>query len=82
MDKVGFATVSMFKRLPYLLWGEVAIQCDNRNLEYLFGANGAPTSKVVAQRSQGWRVFLGHFQYTIVHIPGNDNCWGTCCPVG
>jgi len=37
---------------------------------------GAPTSKAVAQRLQGWRVFLGQFPYTIVHIPGDENCWG------
>ena len=36
---------------------------------------GAPTSKAVAQRLQGWRVFLGQFPYTIVHIAGDENCW-------
>ena len=27
MDKEGFAIVSMFKQLQYLLWGGVAIHC-------------------------------------------------------
>ena len=36
---------------------------------------GAPTSKAVAQRLQGWRVFFGQFLYTIVHIAGDENCW-------
>ena len=49
VDKEG-TIVSTFKRLPYLLWGGVAI---HRNLAYIFGANGAPTSKAVAQRLQG-----------------------------
>ena len=66
VEKEGFAIVSTFKRLPYLLWGGVAIHC----------VNGAPTSKAVAHRIQGWHVFLGQFPYTIVHIPGDENCWG------
>ena len=73
VDKEGFAIVSTFKRRPYLLWGGVAIHCDHRNLVDIFGANGAPTSKAVAQRLQGWRVFLGQFPYTIVNIPGDEN---------
>ena len=36
---------------------------------------GAPTSKAVAQRLQGWRVFLGQLPDTIVHIDGDENCW-------
>ena len=75
MDKEGFVIVSTLKWLPYLLWGGVAIHGDHRNLAYFFGANGAPTSKPVAQRLQGWRVFLGQFPYTIVHTPGDENCW-------
>ena len=50
MDREGFAIVSTFKRLPYLLWRGVAVHCDRRNLAYLFGANGPPTTKTVAQR--------------------------------
>ena len=76
VDKEGFAIMSTFKRLPYLLWGGVAIDCDLPNLAYSFSANGAPTSKAVAQHLQGWRVFLGQFPYIIVHIPGDENFWG------
>ena len=32
MDKESFAVVSMFKRLPFLLWGGVAIHCGHRLL--------------------------------------------------
>ena len=59
VEKEGFAIVSTFNRLPYLLWGGMAIHCNHRNLAYIFGRNGAPTSKAVAQRLQGYRVFLG-----------------------
>ena len=76
LDKEGFAIVSTFKRLPYPLCGGVAIHCNHRNLAYIFGSNGAPTSKAVGQRLQGRRVFLGQFPYTIVYIPGGNNCWG------
>ena len=48
VDKKGFAIVRTFKRLPCLLWGGVAINCAHRNFAYIFGANGAPTSKAVA----------------------------------
>ena len=48
VNKEGFAIVTTFKRLPYLLWGGVAIHCDLRNLAYIFGANGAPKSKAEA----------------------------------
>ena len=78
----GIAIVSTFKRLPYLLWGGVAIHCDHQNLAYIFDANGAPTSKVVAQRLQGWHGFLGQLPYTIVHILATRPAWGTCCHVG
>ena len=52
-DKEGFAIVSTFKRLSFLLWCEVVIHGDHRNLAYIFVANGAPTSKTEAQRLQG-----------------------------
>ena len=80
VDKEGFAIVSTFRRLPYLLRGGVAIHCDHRDLAYVFGANGTPTSQAVAQRLQGWRVFLGQFPYTIVHLPGDENCWADLLP--
>ena len=58
----------------------MAIHCDHRNLAHIFGANGAPTSKAVAQGLQGWRVFFGQFLYTIVHIAGDENCWADLLP--
>ena len=74
VDKEGFAIVSTVKWLPYPLWCEVAIHFDRRNLAYIFDANGAPRFKAVAQRLHGRSVSLGQFPYTIVHIPGDENC--------
>ena len=75
-EKEGFSIVSTFKRLPYLFWGGVAIRCDHRHLAYILCSNGAPTSKSLHQRLPGWRVFLAQFPYTIVHVPGDNRCWG------
>ena len=74
-DKEGSAIMSTFKRLPFLRWGSVALLCDHRNLAYIFGVNGAPTSKPVAQCLQGWCVFPGHYRahtsvsYTHLTLP-------------
>ena len=40
MDKEGFAIVSTFRRLAYLLRGEVRIYTDHRNLAYIFKTRG------------------------------------------
>ena len=72
MDKEDFVAMSTFQLWVYLLWIGVAIHCDHGKLAYI--VDGAPTSN--AQRLQGWTVFLGQFPYTVVHIPGDDNCWG------
>ena len=76
MNKEGFAIVSAFKRLPFLLWDGVVIRCDHQNLAYMFGDNRAPTSKAVSQRIHGPRVFLGQLPHAIVHIHCDENCWG------
>ena len=76
MDKEGFAIVSTFQRLEYLLWGGVKIYCDHRNMAYIFspGALVEKLSKATAQRLLHWRTYLGQFDYQIVHIPSSGNC--------
>ena len=74
VDKEDFEAMSTFQLWVYLLWIGVAVHCDHRNLAYIIGAHGAPSSN--AQRLQGWTVFLGQFPYTVVHVPGDDNSWG------
>ena len=36
VDKESFAIVSTFQRLEYLLWGELNIYCDHRNIAFFF----------------------------------------------
>ena len=44
VDKEGFAIVSTFRRLEYLLWDGVHIFTDHRNLAYIFHPNACVTS--------------------------------------
>ena len=52
VDKEGFAIVSTFKRLEYLLWNGVHIYTDHRNLAYIFDPEACVSSvaKTTAQR--------------------------------
>ena len=36
----------------------------------------SPVAKTTAQRFDQWEVVLGQYDYTIVHIAGDRNCWG------
>ena len=78
MDKEGFAIVSMFHRLEYLLWGEVRIHANHRDLAYIFEPEACASSmpKTAAERLESWKVVLARYDYTIVHICGErDYCW-------
>lgn len=78
VDKEGFAIVSTFLRLEYLLWGGVHIHTDHRNLAYIFNPEACVSSvpKTTAQRLENWKAVLGQYDYTIQHIEGERNCWG------
>ena len=78
VDKEGFAIVSTFKRLEYLLWNGVHIYTDHRNLAYIFDPEACVSSvaKTRAQRLDQWKAVLGQYSYTIMHIEGERNCWG------
>lgn len=75
VEKQAFAVVSTFRGLAYLLSNGAVIICDHRNLAYILhlGVTGATTSKAAAQRVQGWRAYIGQFQYKRVHTPGTRN---------
>jgi len=77
MDKEGFAIVSTFRRLEYLLWGGVHIHTDHRNLAYIFNPEVCVSSvpKTTAQRLEHWKAVLGQYDYTIQHIESERNCW-------
>jgi len=78
VDKEGFAIVSTFRRLEYLLWYGVHIYTDHRNLAYIFDPEACVSSvpKTTAQRLEHWKTVLGQYDYTIKHIAGERNCWG------
>ena len=78
VDKEGFAIISTFRRLEYLLWGGVHIHTDHRNLAYIFDPDACVSSvpKTTAQRLEHWKAVLGQYDYTIQHISGERNCWG------
>ena len=65
-------------QLEYLLWGEVHVFSDHRNLTYIFNPEVCVTSvtKAMAQRLENWKAVLGQYRYAIEHIPGERNCWG------
>ena len=65
MDREGFAIMSTFQRLEYLLWGGVNIVSP--------GALVAELSKATVQRLSHFRTCLEQFDYQIVHIPGSEN---------
>ena len=78
MDKEGFAIVSTFRQLKYLLWGGVLIYADDRNLAYIFEPEACVLSvpESAAQRLENWKIVLAQYDYTITHISGERNCWG------
>ena len=77
-DKEGFAVVSTFTRLEFLLWIGVHIYTDHRNVAYIYDPEACVSSvaKTTAQRLHQWKAVLGQYDYTIVHIAGDRNCWG------
>ena len=80
VDKEGFATLSTFHCLEYLLLGGVRIYTDPRNTAYIFEPEAcvSSVSKTAAHRLKNWKVVLALYDYTIMHIFG-VNCWRICC---
>lgn len=60
------------------MWNSVHIYTDHRNLAYIFDPEACVSSvaKTTAQRLNQWKAVLGQYEYTIVHIAGDRNCWG------
>ena len=63
VDKEGFAMVSTFKRLEYLLRNGVHIYTDHRNLVYIFDPEACVWSgaKTTAQRLDQWKAVLWQY---------------------
>lgn len=61
-----------------ILYRRVAILSDDCSSAYVFSAKVlmAELSEATAQRLLHWCVYLGQLSYEIIHLPGEDNCWG------
>ena len=72
VDREGFAVVEC------LLWNGVHICTDHRKLAYIFDSEACVSSiaKTTTQRLDQCIAVLGKYDYTIVDIAGNRNCWG------
>ena len=77
VDKKGFAMVSAFKWLEYVLWNGVYIYTDHKNLAYIFDPDACVSSvaKMTTPRLDQWRAVLAQYDYTIMHIAGDRNFW-------
>ena len=51
---------------------------DHRNLAYIFEPEACVSSvpKTAEQRYKNWKMVLARYDYTIMHISGERNCWG------
>lgn len=69
--------VSNSKSSAYLLQ-QVHIYTDHGNLAYIFNpeACGSSFTKTAQRLDHQWKVVLGQYDYAIVHIAGDRNCWG------
>ena len=54
------------------------IYTDHRNLAYIFEPEACVSSlpKTAAQRLENWKMRLAQYDYTIMYISGERNCWG------
>ena len=79
-DKEAFAIWHSCGRLAHLLVrrGGFHIFTDHRNLRYIFAPGGTVSSiaKPSADRLERWALLLRNFDYSIQHIPGDENHWG------
>ncbi|KAH9092351.1 hypothetical protein LEN26_018494 [Aphanomyces euteiches] len=79
IEKEGFAIVTSCKRLDYILQrpGGFKIFTDHRNLKFIFSPEPSPsTPRYVADKLARWAVTMSAFNYTIEHVPGENNVWG------
>ena len=76
VDKKRLAIVSTFRRLENL-WVGVHIYTDHRNSAYIFEPEAYVSSvpRTAAQRLENRKMVLAQYDYTLVHISGERNCW-------
>ena len=82
MDEEGFAIVSTFKRLPYLLWGGVAVYYDHRNLAYILVRTERPHPRWWHNVYKDCVCFSVSSRTLSCTSLATRTAGGTCCRVG
>ena len=72
--KEAFSIIESLRRLNYLFLSakRFRILTDHRNLIYLFNPS-AEVKLATTQRLQRWSLMLQQYNYTIDHVPGDEN---------
>ena len=78
-EKEAAAIIYCVERLDYLLYRPQGFHLftDHSNLVFIYHPEKSSVimSKTVFNKVQRWSMLLSNFEYTIVHIKGEDNCW-------
>lgn len=76
-EKEGFAIYQVFRKLDYMLMVEDNIQVftDHRNFLFVFDPLSVEPSlgRYIVTKVQRWALYLSMFQYSINHVPGEEN---------
>jgi hypothetical protein len=77
-DKEAWPILVAFQRLKYLLWGDVYVFCDHRNIIYIYAhsTDVHVVCKATSRRLGRWAVLLGAEPFKMFHIAGELNVWG------
>jgi len=78
-EKEAFAIVESVTRLDYLVLrpGGFLMFTDHKNLTFLYNPVTVQPQmpRHVLTKVQRWAMRLSQFEYSIIHIPGVENCW-------
>ena len=78
-EKEGFAIIESVRKLDYILLRPegFCLFTDHKNLVFIFNPHMAspPLAKHKVTKIERWAMQLAGFRYTIMHIPGEENCW-------
>ena len=78
-EKEAAAIIYSVQRLDYLLMRPEGfhIFTDHSNLIFMFNPETAATrlNRASFSKVQRWGMILAQYQYTIIHISGEQNCW-------
>jgi len=78
-EKEASAIIFCCQRLDYLLMREQGFHLftDHSNLVFLYHPqrSNIRMNKTIYSKVQRWSLILSMFEYTIVHIKGEENCW-------